>query len=76
MASATSLCNRNIKYHPGAQRGTDAEDVPFAGALLENWPAVALVLGTIIMFRTKTCPMLEAISSSRNISKIYGPGLT
>ena len=50
MASETSLCNRNVKYHPGAQRGPDAEDVPFTGILLLNWPAVMLVQGTIIMF--------------------------
>jgi len=60
MASETSLGNRNINYHPGAQRGPDAEDVPITGMLMENWPAVMLVLGTIIMFRTKTCLMLES----------------
>ena len=60
MASETSLCSQNIKYHPGAQRGSDAEDVPFPGILLENWLAVMLVLGTFIMFGSTTCPLLES----------------
>jgi len=60
MASETSIGNRNINYHPEAQRGPDAEDVPITDMLMENWPAAMLVLGTIITFRTKTCLMLES----------------
>jgi len=36
MASETSIDDQNINYHPGAQRGPDAEDVPITGILPEN----------------------------------------
>jgi hypothetical protein len=71
MASETSLRNRNINYHPSAQRGPNAEDVPLTAISLRNYHAVMQALGTIVMFRTATYPMFESyfhspIGSERN----------